>query len=151
MSEKLTFEQLKNHLWAAADILRGSLDASEFRQPIMSLLFLKRINDQFEERAEKLEKSVKKYSKKIGVETIKISIKNQRNRWGSLSKKGTLNFNQNLIRAPSKIIDYVAAHEVCHMKIPNHSREYWRLLESVMPDYKERKDWLRVNRTLFFD
>ena len=66
-----------------------------------------------------LEKSVKKYSKKIKVETGKISIKHQESRWGSLSKKGTLNFNQNLIRAPPKIVDYVAAHEVCHFKIPN--------------------------------
>jgi len=95
-----------------------------------------------------LEKSVKKYSKKIKVETGKISIKHQESRWGSLSKKGTLNFNQNLIRAPPKIVDYVAAHEVCHFKIPNHSRSYWMLLSSIMPDYKERKDWLRVNRSL---
>lgn len=58
-SQKLTFEKLKNHLWSAADILRGSLDANEYRQPIMTLLFLKRLNDQFEEKAEKLEKSGK--------------------------------------------------------------------------------------------
>lgn len=52
---KLPFNILKTHLFAAADILRGSLDANEFRQPIMTLLFLKRLNDQFEERAEQLE------------------------------------------------------------------------------------------------
>jgi type I restriction enzyme M protein len=56
---KLTFDALKSHLWAAADILRGSLDANEYRQPIMTLLFLKRLNDQFEERAEQLEKKGK--------------------------------------------------------------------------------------------
>ena len=95
-----------------------------------------------------LTKSVKKYSKKIGVEPGKIAIKNQKNRWGSLSKKGTINFNQNLIRAPPKIVDYIAAHEVCHLKIPNHSQVYWRLLGSVMPDYKERKEWLRINRII---
>ena len=59
MTEKLTFEKLKNHYWAASDILRGGLDANEYRQPIMTLLFLKRINDQFEERAEQLEKQGK--------------------------------------------------------------------------------------------
>ena len=95
-----------------------------------------------------LEKSVSKYSKKIGLTSGKIIIKNQKNRWGSLSKKGTLNFNQNLVRTPAKIIDYLAAHEVCHLKIPNHSTSYWRLLESIMPDYENRKDWLRVNRSL---
>jgi predicted metal-dependent hydrolase len=93
-----------------------------------------------------LEKSVKKYSKKIGVEYGEILVKNQKNRWGSVSKKGTVNFNQKLIRAPPKIVDYVAAHEVCHLKIPNHSTSYWRLLKSIMPDYEERKVWLRINK-----
>jgi len=92
-----------------------------------------------------LEKSVKKYSKKISLDTGKIAIKNQKNRWGSVTKKGTINFNQNLIRAPTKIIDYVVAHEVCHLKIPNHSTQYWRLLELVMPGYEDKKEWLRVN------
>jgi len=54
-SQKLTFDDLKNHLWGAADILRGSLDANEYRQPIMTILFLKRLNDQFEEHARNLE------------------------------------------------------------------------------------------------
>ena len=55
---KITFDFLKDHLWSAADILRGSLDASEYRQPVMTLLFLKRLNDTFEENAEKLIKKV---------------------------------------------------------------------------------------------
>ena len=94
-----------------------------------------------------LEKSVKKYTKKIKLDDYtKILVKNQKNRWGSVSKNGTINFNQNLIRAPSKIVDYVVAHEVCHLKIPNHSSDYWRLLKSVMPDYEEKKMWLRVNK-----
>jgi len=95
-----------------------------------------------------LEKSVKKYSKKIGVKYTKILVKNQKKRWGSVSKKGTINFNQNLIRAPSKIVDYIVAHEVCHLKIPNHSSNYWKLLGIIMPDYEEKKEWLRINRVL---
>tara|TARA_Y100001936_G_C16076901_1_gene674651 strand:+ start:2380 stop:3096 length:717 start_codon:yes stop_codon:yes gene_type:complete len=94
------------------------------------------------------EKSVKKYTKKIGVDHSKILVKNQKNRWGSVSKNGTINFNQKLIRAPSKIVDYIVAHEVCHLKIPNHSRAFWNLLLSIMPDYEERKQWLRLNRSL---
>ena len=54
MSEKLTLEALKSHLWKASDILRGSLDASEYREPVMTMLFLKRLNDRFEENVEKL-------------------------------------------------------------------------------------------------
>ena len=53
-SQKISFEFLKSHLWSAADILRGSLDSSEYRQPVMTLLFLKRLNDTFEENAENL-------------------------------------------------------------------------------------------------
>jgi type I restriction enzyme M protein len=53
-NQKVTFEFLKTHLWAAADILRGSLDPADYRQPIMTLLFVKRLNDTFEENAENL-------------------------------------------------------------------------------------------------
>ena len=53
-SQKISFDFLKSHLWSAADILRGSLDSSEYRQPVMTLLFLKRLNDTFEENAENL-------------------------------------------------------------------------------------------------
>ena len=63
-NQKITFEFLKSHLWSAADILRGSLDPSEYRQPVMTLLFLKRLNDTFEENAEKLIKARKKPRKK---------------------------------------------------------------------------------------
>jgi type I restriction enzyme M protein len=58
-NQKLTFDFLKAHLWKAAYILRGSLDPSEYRQPVMTLLFLKRLNDTFEEKAEKLIKEGK--------------------------------------------------------------------------------------------
>src|SRR3989304_9248053 len=59
LAEKVTLEFLKSHLWKAADILRGSLDASEYRQPVMTILFLKRLNDSFEENIEKLTKEGK--------------------------------------------------------------------------------------------
>ena len=58
-NQKITFEFLKAHLWSAADILRGSLDPSEYRQPVMTLLFLKRLNDTFEGKADKLIKQGK--------------------------------------------------------------------------------------------
>jgi len=90
-------------------------------------------------------KEVAKFSKKLKVPTEKTILKNHKGKWGSLSKNGTINLNQNLIRSPTKIIDYVVAHEVCHLLIPNHSAEYWNLLESIMPDYEIRKQWLRVN------
>ncbi len=86
MAEKLTFNKLKNHYWDASDILRGGLDASEYRQPIMTLLFLKRLNDQFQEKAEKLEKEGK--PKKIAYEDTDYHtfFVPKASRWNVLSK-----------------------------------------------------------------
>jgi type I restriction-modification system DNA methylase subunit len=71
---KITFDFLKDHLWSAADILRGSLDASEYRQPVMTLLFLKRLNDTFEENAEKLiKKDMNKKEKYISTCSLKTT------------------------------------------------------------------------------
>ena len=67
-NQKITFEFLKSHLWAAADILRGSLDPADYRQPIMTLLFIKRLNDTFKENVEKLVTTIRK------VKNIKESI-----------------------------------------------------------------------------
>ncbi|HET6458716.1 MAG TPA: type I restriction-modification system subunit M N-terminal domain-containing protein, partial [Nitrosopumilaceae archaeon] len=64
-SQKVTLEFLKQHLWKAADILRGSLDASEYRQPVMTILFLKRLNDRFEENIEILVKKGKSDTSQI--------------------------------------------------------------------------------------
>jgi predicted metal-dependent hydrolase len=94
-----------------------------------------------------LKSKVKSYSKMLGIdEGMKIKIKSHKNRLGSLGKNLTLNFNKNLLRLPSRIIDYVVAHELCHAKIPNHSPAYWRLLALVMPDYKKKKEWLETNK-----
>ena len=71
---KITFDFLKDHLWSAADILRGSLDASEYRQPVITLLFLKRLNDTFEENAEKLiKKDMNKKEKYISTCSLKTT------------------------------------------------------------------------------
>jgi type I restriction-modification system DNA methylase subunit len=71
---KITFDFLKAHLWSATDILRGSLDASEYRQPVMALLFLKRLNDTFEENAEKLiKKDMNKKEKYISTCSLKTT------------------------------------------------------------------------------
>ena len=72
-SQKITFEFLKTHLWSAADILRGSLDASEYRQPVMTLLFLKRLNDTFEENAEKFRQRGKIIGNRIACSCIQVN------------------------------------------------------------------------------
>jgi len=84
-NQKLTFDFLKAHLWSAADILRGSLDASEYRQPVMTLLFLKRLNDTFEENAEKLIKHGKSEKQAYGNKMRHNFFIPKEGRWSVLS------------------------------------------------------------------
>jgi len=95
-----------------------------------------------------LPKHVQKFTKKLRYTENKIKCTALHGKWGLVSKSGKITMNSCLIRAPKSIIDYVAAHESCHLKIPNHSEDFWDLLGTIMPDYKERKEWLRVNRRL---
>ena len=88
---------------------------------------------------------VKKFSAQIVVQPKKIGIKGYKSRWGSCNSKGEVYFNWRIIMAPQRIIDYMVAHELCHLIHHNHSKAYWKLLESVIPDYKESKEWLKVN------
>ncbi|MBQ7933422.1 MAG: M48 family metallopeptidase [Lachnospiraceae bacterium] len=72
-----------------------------------------------------------------------LSIRDQKSRWGSCSSRGTLSFNYRLIFAPSRVLDYVVVHELCHLTHMNHSKDFWSLVARVMPDYKQQKHWLR--------
>lgn len=73
----------------------------------------------------------------------RIGITSARTRWGSCSANGSLNFSWRLILAPIESVDYVVVHELVHTVFHNHSREFWKKVEGIMPDYKERRRWLR--------
>jgi len=72
-----------------------------------------------------------------------ITIRDQKTRWGSCSSRGTLSFNYRLIFAPGKVLDYVVVHELCHLTHMDHSENFWNMVRSIMPEYKEYKLWLR--------
>ena len=83
------------------------------------------------------------YSRALGLSPRGVAISRARCRWGSCSADNRLAFTWRLIMAPPAVIDYVVVHELGHMMIRNHSRDYWEFVESVLPDYRERRDWLK--------
>lgn len=78
----------------------------------------------------------------------KISVRNQKARWGSCSRKGNLNFNYKIVLLPEKLADYIIVHELCHLKEFNHSRNFWDLVGRSAPDYRNIRKELR-SRKLF--
>ena len=85
------------------------------------------------------------YESKIGVAPNKIRVIELKNRWASCSGKETLNFHWKCTMAPLTILDYIIVHELVHLKYPNHTKVFWNEVDKVMPDYKDRKNWLKIN------
>ncbi|MBQ6806701.1 MAG: M48 family metallopeptidase [Lachnospiraceae bacterium] len=73
----------------------------------------------------------------------RITIRDQKTRWGSCSSNGTLSFNWRLMLAPPTILDYVVVHELCHLTHMNHSADFWAAVESVYPNYRNARKWLK--------
>jgi predicted metal-dependent hydrolase len=84
-------------------------------------------------------------AQELGVAYKRIEIRDQRTRWGSCSPRGTLSFNWRLVLAPYDVLDYVVVHELCHLREPNHSRRFWRLVETRRPAWRDHRDWLHRN------
>ena len=78
----------------------------------------------------------------LGVSYSRITLRNQRSRWGSCSSSGALSFNWRLVLAPHDVLDYVVVHEICHLVELNHGPRFWRLVEKRRPSYRDSKRWL---------
>lgn len=101
-----------------------------------------------EKTREILEERVPITSQRLCLTYFKISVKALHSRWGSCSKNGNLSFNHLLAMLPLKVIDYVIVHELVHLVEFNHSKKFWTHVESVVPDYKDRRRWLRAHAIL---
>ena len=107
------------------------------------------LNDWYDKQAKAvISKRVRYYASQMGETYGKITIKNQKKRWGSCSSARNLNFNRRLIMAPQGVLDYVVVHELCHLRQMNHSNAFWQEVELVLPDYKIHKKWLETNGQL---
>ena len=92
---------------------------------------------------------VRHYAPLVGVDYGRITIRNQRTRWGSCSSKGNLNFNCLLMLLPDDVIDSVVVHELCHRKHMNHSAQFYAEVEKVFPEYKRCNKWLNENGGMY--
>ncbi len=92
----------------------------------------------------RLTRRVAYFAGKVGVSPGKVLIKNIGYRWASCLKNGDLHFHWKCLLAPLSIIDYIVVHELCHLHRRDHSTAFWNEVDKVLPDYRDRKEWLRV-------
>ncbi len=92
-----------------------------------------------------LERLVARHAKRVGKPVRSISMKDTRSRWGSCSHDGNLSFSWRIVMAPESVIDYLAAHEVAHLREMNHGPKFWALCETLCPDMETSKAWLKRN------
>ena len=86
------------------------------------------------------------FAKRMGVDYGRITIREQKTRWGSCSSKGNLNFNWKLVLLAPELLDYVVIHELAHRREMNHSKNFWKIVEAELPDYRERRRRLKKCR-----
>lgn len=128
--------------------IRKHLEKMRKRKALYESEAIRRLSeDDIKELAKKasqyIPSRVQYFAKIIGVDYGRITIRNQKTRWGSCSSKGNLNFNCMLMLTPPEVIDYVVVHELCHRKEMNHSKAFWSEVEKIIPDYKVYRKWLK--------
>lgn len=106
------------------------------------------INELAKKAMKVIPERVRFYAPKVGVTYGRITIRNQRSRWGSCSGKGNLNFNCLLMLTPPEVIDSIVVHELCHRKEMNHSKKFYDEVLRVFPDYWKWNRWLKENGNL---
>jgi predicted metal-dependent hydrolase len=92
-----------------------------------------------------ISRRVEWYASLNGFVYQQVKISNARMRWGSCSPTGALSFSWRLVMAPLRVIDYVVVHELVHLQVKNHSRDFWGKVKTHMPDYREQVAWLKQN------
>ena len=143
---RMSKTEIEQFVTSKADWINKHLEAAKQRQSVpVQPLTAAEIQQLADAALQDIPQRVRKYAASIGVTVGRITIRNQKTRWGSCSSKGNLNFNCLLMLCPEEIRDYVVVHELCHRKELNHSSRFWNEVARVMPDYAQRRKWLKEN------
>ncbi len=144
--EEIAAAVRKNALWIARQTAR--LEEARRRLPKVERLTEEELRRLAEQAKKVIPERVAHYAPLVGVTYSRITIRNQRTKWGSCSSKGGLNFNCLLMLTPPKVIDSVVAHELCHRRHMDHSPAFYAELYRVCPDYRECRAWLKEHGTV---
>ncbi|MCX4241342.1 M48 family metallopeptidase [Paraliomyxa miuraensis] len=124
--------------WLEVPVRRGLAEA-ERRDVVLGA-----IGDWYRTHARaRLPERVDQWAARLGVEPADVLVRDQRKRWASCDDSGVLRFNWRVIQAPMRLVDYVVAHELVHLRYREHTAAFWARLGMVMPDYEARKEALR--------
>ncbi|HBC08318.1 MAG TPA: M48 family peptidase [Rhodospirillaceae bacterium] len=96
-----------------------------------------------EKGQERISRRVAYFAPKVGVNVSGVTVKDLGYRWASCSKSGALSFHWKCMMARPKVLDYIIVHELCHLLVRDHSDAFWNEVDKILPDYRERKNWLR--------
>lgn len=119
---------------------------SGLQESEQTLLIIRRLSTWYQKHALiRLEEKVRHFSAEMGVSPISVGVKGYKSRWGTCHLDGRIYFNWRIIIAPHSVVDYLVVHELCHLVHHNHSKRYWKQVETILPDYSEREEWLKLN------
>jgi hypothetical protein len=121
------------------------IEEAQRNRPPVEKLTMDEIRELADKALKVIPERVAYYAPLVGVTYTRITIRNQRTRWGSCSSQGSLNFNCLLMLMPPDVMDSVIVHELCHMKEPNHSKKFYEEVLRVFPEYRKCEKWLKEN------
>lgn len=128
MQDCVVFEEEKLHIYVK------QLDEDKTKQALRRFYY--------QQCKDLVEKSISVYQSNFKTKPRSVRISDSKTNWGTCDSNMRLTFNWRLAMAPREVIDYVVVHEMCHMVHLNHDRSFWRLVGKIMPDYKEKENWL---------
>lgn len=138
LPQGMNINKLEYFIRQKADWILRKINLAKKRKP--SILLPKSSRREYlavKNRALKLaELRIEGFNKFYNFQYSLVSIRNQKTRWGSCSRKGNLNFNYRIVHLPEKYLDYIIVHELCHLEQFNHSKNFWELVGQAIPDYK---------------